>query len=350
MEGLRGFAVFLVFIVHFATLVKPWIPANDGFLQFLGCLHTIGNAGVDLFFVLSGYLIYGSLLNRPQPFLKFFSRRVERIYPAFTAVFLLYVGLSYVFPAERKIPYDTLDAGIYLLQNYLLLPGLFPIEPMITVAWSLSYEMFYYLAVPFLIMAFGLRERSATSRVAVFSALAFLAAAYCAVNGGLVRLLMFISGILLYEAKASRTATFLGSWTALLSLAGGLLLVLLPVQGYAGETQKTAILFFAFLVLCLVCFNHPTSWLPRLFSCRPLRWLGNMSYSYYLLHGLALKAAFLMLSKVATPGDYSAGLFWMLLPAMFMLTLVPTSILFLLIERPYSLAKEQSHRAVAVAS
>lgn len=350
MEGLRGFAVFLVFIVHYATLVKPWIPANDGFSRFLGCLHTIGNAGVDLFFVLSGYLIYGSLLNRPQPFFKFFSRRVERIYPAFTAVFLLYIGLSYVFPSERKIPHDTLDAGIYLLQNYLLLPGLFPIEPMITVAWSLSYEMFYYLAVPFLIMAFGLRERSAASRAAAFSALACLAAAYCAVNSGPVRLLMFISGILLYEAKASRVATFLGSWTALLSLVGGLLLVLLPVQGYTGETLKTAILFFAFLVLCLACFNHPTSWLPRLFSWHPLRWLGNMSYSYYLLHGLALKAAFLVLSKLAMPGNYGAGLFWMLLPAMFMLTLVPTGILFLLIERPYSLTKEQSHRRGTVAS
>ena len=58
MEGLRGFAVFLVFLVHYVTLVKPWVTANPILLDFSSKLHSIGNAGVDLFFVLSGYLIY----------------------------------------------------------------------------------------------------------------------------------------------------------------------------------------------------------------------------------------------------------------------------------------------------
>src|SRR5262244_2354960 len=68
MEGLRGFAVFLVFLVHYVTLIDPWIASASSLASFARALHSIGNAGVDLFFVLSGYLIYGSLISRYQPF------------------------------------------------------------------------------------------------------------------------------------------------------------------------------------------------------------------------------------------------------------------------------------------
>jgi peptidoglycan/LPS O-acetylase OafA/YrhL len=95
MEGLRGFAVFLVFLVHYVTLVRPWIAGESALLVLASALHTIRNTGVDLFFVLSGYLIYGSLISRSQQFVRFVSRRVERIYPTFVAVFVLYAVLSF---------------------------------------------------------------------------------------------------------------------------------------------------------------------------------------------------------------------------------------------------------------
>ena len=82
MEGLRGFAVFLVFLVHYSTLIGPRIAGHGDLPVLAEAMHTLGNRGVDLFFVLSGYLIYGSLMRRPQPFGQFMLRRVERIYPA----------------------------------------------------------------------------------------------------------------------------------------------------------------------------------------------------------------------------------------------------------------------------
>ena len=51
MEGLRGFAVFLVFLVHFESLVQPWISQKDQLFFLLTYLHSLGNSGVDLFFV-----------------------------------------------------------------------------------------------------------------------------------------------------------------------------------------------------------------------------------------------------------------------------------------------------------
>jgi len=338
MEGLRGFAVFLVFLVHFATLVRPWISESPGFLLFETSLHRIGNAGVDLFFVLSGYLIYGSLISRRQQFLRFMSRRIERIYPAFIAVFMIYTLLSFALPGEGKFPAAAVERIIYLVQNFLLLPGIFPITPMITVAWSLSYEMFYYLAIPLVIALFRLRERTAVFRVTLFLGIALVAAIYCAVNGGPIRLIMFISGIMLFEAMKSPRVPSPNGFFGLMALAAGLLGMLIPMEGSGGSVLRICTLFVTFFVLCLACFRNPSGWLPGSFAWTPLRWLGNMSYSYYLLHGLTLQAGFLALSRVLPRAGHGAWLFWLLLPSMFALTVVPAAALFLLVERPFSLS------------
>jgi exopolysaccharide production protein ExoZ len=153
MEGLRGFAVFLVFLVHYVTLVEPWLSPHTWTSSTAEVLRRLGNAGVDLFFVLSGYLIYGTLIAKLRPFWQYFGRRTQRIYPTFLAVFAIYLLLSWIAPAHSRIPTDRAEAIVYLIQNVLLLPGLFPIPPLITVAWSLSYEMFYYLVIPLLFVA-----------------------------------------------------------------------------------------------------------------------------------------------------------------------------------------------------
>lgn len=62
-----------------------------------------------------------------------------------------------------------------------------------------------------------------------------------------------------------------------------------------------------------------------------------MSYSYYLLHGLALKQSFWYWQYFCQPQVTVPGFFWLLLPPMFALTLVPTATRFLLVGRPYSL-------------
>lgn len=337
MEGMRGFAVFLVFLVHYATLFEPWIATQSSLYTLAGMLHSIGNAGVDLFFVLSGYLIYGSLISRPQGFFRFMARRVQRIYPAFIAVFLIYCALSWAFPEHSKIPASMFDGTLYLLQNFLLLPGLFPIQPMITVAWSLSYEIFFYLGIPLLISLLGLRRRSVAWRVTFFIIVAGVTALYCAVNGGPIRMIMFVSGILLFETVQMGRTRAPGSGFALLALALGLLGTLLPLPGSIGVALRISILFAAFFVLCFTCFTDPRRWITRLFSWTPMRWLGNMSYSYYLLQGLVLKISFMALALVLPATAQGLLFFGALMPVMFAITLIPTAALFILIERPFSL-------------
>lgn len=335
MEGLRGFAVLLVFLVHYETLLEPWVAQDLPLLAVARSIHLLGNSGVDLFFLLSGYLIYGSLLTRHQPFLQFFGRRLQRIYPAFTTVFVVYVALSLLLPSESKIPQD--GTALYLIANYLLLPGLFPIQAMITVAWSLSYEMFYYLVLPGMVALLKLGERTVRWRLTLFLAIAAALSIYTALNGGPIRLIMFISGIALYEA-IHNSELRANSATGAIALIVGLACTLWPLADPAGETVKIAVLFVTFFVFGLACFRTPHDWLPAAFSWTPLRWLGNMSYSYYLMHGLALKGAFLLLSRLLPPTGQESSLHWLLFLPMFAITLIPSTALFVLIERPFSLA------------
>lgn len=337
MEGLRGVAVFLVFLVHYVGLSHPWIAGNESLAGLAEHVHTIGNTGVDLFFVLSGYLIYGSLVRREQPFLPFMRRRIERIYPTFTVVFLAYVALSFIFPAERKIPPGFGDAALYLLSNYLLLPGILPMEPMITVAWSLSYEMFYYLVMPLVVSGFALRSRTTRTRIAMFTIAAITFVWYCDTFGGPTRMVMFLSGVLLFEFLADADLTLIASWVGLPALIIGLGSTLLPYYGLSSMPLRALLLFAGFGISCYAVFRFPNSGFARTLSWTPLRWLGNMSYSYYLLHGLALKAAFLVLSKVLPPDRIGASLFWPGLPLLFVVTVIPSAVLFLLVERPFSL-------------
>ncbi|MDA8416127.1 MAG: acyltransferase [Betaproteobacteria bacterium] len=338
MEGLRGFAVFLVFLVHYVTLVNPWVRGNSTLLQLSEIMHKIGNSGVDLFFVMSGYLIYGTLISREQKFIRFISRRIKRIYPVFSVVFLIYVGISLFLHSERKIP-GSLAAGVlYLIQNFLLLPGIFPITPLITVSWSLSYEMLFYWMIPLVVILFDLRHRSTAWRSVFFILVTVFLVVNCAIYGGPIRLAMFISGILLHEAMTNPGISPPGSAVALLALLAGLMSTLIPFSGLIGYIFKTMMLFAGFFILCFTCFSHSGAWIAKIFSWTPLRWLGNMSYSYYLLHGLVLKIGFMLVSTMLPPsGSEQVLVFWGMFPFMLLLTLVSTMGLFIFIERPFSL-------------
>ncbi|MFL6709924.1 MAG: acyltransferase family protein [Massilia sp.] len=344
---MRGFAVFLVFLAHYVSLISPWIANNAGLENFAEALHAIGNIGVDLFFVLSGYLIYRSIIGRKQDLFLFFQRRVDRIYPAFLVVFALYLAISVLRPADSKIVGAGVDACLYVLQNLLLLPGLFPITPVITVAWSLSYEMMYYIAIPVLVTLFQMRERSAQWRVRFFLIVACLIAGYSALFAGHVRLIMFISGILLHEALRSRSLKSPGSAAAFAALIVALAITVLPSSGSMAYTGKVIVLFVAFFTVCYSCFTRPGEWLAQRFSWAPLRWLGNMSYSYYLLHGLTLKIAFAVLAAKAPTVADETVFFFLLMPVMFAVTLVPAAMLFLVVERPVSLTSTRPRPSAA---
>jgi peptidoglycan/LPS O-acetylase OafA/YrhL len=132
----------------------------------------LGHTGVDLFFVLSGFLIYGIVFKKHPSYRKFIWQRIRRLYPVFLVVLSLYLVLSIAFPSYSKLPDSLPQALMNISGNLLMLPGMTRIPAIITVSWSLSYEWFFYLTLPLVIAVFRLRRWNTWQRVAFFVLLA----------------------------------------------------------------------------------------------------------------------------------------------------------------------------------
>ena len=336
MDGLRGFAVTLVFFVHYVTCFEPWLTPGSTTATIAESLRDLGHVGVDLFFALSGCLIWGMLLRSRVAVGTYLVRRVQRIYPAFLCVFLMYVGLALVMPGLGKLPESPGAAAIYLVQNLLLLPGVFAIPPFVTVAWSLSYEFCFYLVAPLIVAALAMRSWPAAFRVAAIG--------LCAVgmillwqDHGPIRFAMFMPGLLLAETlRAQRGPTSDRFGYGVIALLLGLVVVIASRSLHFGLAARFALLGLI-LYITLLFASRAAGATVRVFAFTPLRWLGNMSYSYYLIHGVALKGIFLFLGLLHVPLRDRPELFWIFLLPMFALTLVPAATLFAFVERPYSL-------------
>lgn len=199
LDGLRGMVILLVLVTHWGLVWQPRLAPDSPWTAIATAAFAIGNSGVDLFFLLSGYLIYETYLARQAAFRTFIARRAWRIYPAFLAMFAVYLALSARWPAAGKIPEGTAAAIGYLARCLLFLPGILDEAPLIGTAWSLSYEWAFYLALPALVGAFGLRRAAPGKRVlAIAAAAAGLAAVSCA-TGRYERMLMFPAGMLVRE-------------------------------------------------------------------------------------------------------------------------------------------------------
>ena len=338
MEGTRGLAVFLVFLVHFTTMMTPWIESGSRLAPFSDFLHEIGKTGVDLFFILSGYLIYGSLISRQQDFKPYMVRRIRRIYPVYSAVFLVYVAMSFVLASESRVPAGFADGALYVLRNYLLIPGLTGEMPMIAVSWTLSYEMLFYLCIPLLISLLRLRERTLGFRVLFFAGVIAFIITFSLVFGLHIRMIMFVAGIYLFELLRRPEHGQPPAWLGLGGLLVGMIANLLPLSGKGAVQVQTVIMFCGYFLFCYSCYASPQGALARAFSWTPMRWLGNMSYSFYLLHGISTKTTIMVLGKLYPPQGHQADwLFWAMLPVALLASMVASGVLYLLIERPYSL-------------
>ena len=356
MEGLRGFAVLLVFFVHFHSIFEAYFPPESSLNSFLALMRWIGHSGVDLFFVLSGYLIYSLLIRKDVSYLRFMWRRVCRLYPTFLAVFVMYLAASAIVPSRSKLPHDPLDCLVYLVANLLLLPGIVRIEPLITVSWSLSYEVFFYTTLPLIVRALRLRKWSGRARSILFAVLTV--AHFVLVRFGVLghqRLAMFLGGILLFELVQSLHVELrLPVWgEVLIAALYGICLVWIGaarMQEWSLLSSRTTIglVTGAALYVATTVFAGYTifyaGFLQKAFSWTPLRWLGNMSYSYYLLHGLVLQGEWLILSKFRQAPFGSVVSVLILLQISLAATIVLSALLFWTVEKPFSLREPKAPR------
>ena len=293
VQVLRGVASLLVVFYH-AT-----INSNDELNKsFLGNIFLSGFSGVDIFFVLSGFIItYTGLKNYTQPgkMQLFIRRRLVRIYPTYWIIISLFLLAQILLPAFYKTPFVLSFSN--LLSTYSLWPGHVMVNG---VSWTLSFELFFYLL--FLLVFILPHKKWAFAVFAIYTALILILSAtglYKDFTPGLRFLfhplnVEFFMGVL-SALIISKIPARAGIW---LIISGTLLLILTSalnnVEIKLLSSDFNRVIFFgipAFLLIAGVV-SYEINFKVKTHNLF-LR-LGEASYSLYLMH-LPVIAAFVKL-------------------------------------------------------
>ncbi|MFL0269193.1 acyltransferase family protein [Candidatus Clostridium radicumherbarum] len=300
LDGLRAFAVLAVIAYHFGF---SW--AGGGFL------------GVDIFFVISGYLITSNILalqenNHNFSFREFWIRRIRRLLPAaYVMIIITFVWAALLHPEiVSTIKGDAASSLVYISNWWFIFHKLsyfnsFGQPSPLKNLWSLAIEEQFYIIWPIVLIT-GLKVFKKRTKLSKFVFMAALCSAT----------LMAI----LYIPGEDPSRVYYGTDTrAFELLIGGWLAIIYPMNRISSKKisvkQKTAlnitsiITFSVFIIsviftneyqsflyrggmllislnaaILIACISHPSCYLGRLLSLKPLSWLGKRSYGIYLWH------------------------------------------------------------------
>lgn len=323
LDGLRGLAILLVLIYHQTVMASN----TDLDRAFLHVTH-LGWCGVDLFFVLSGFLITGILFDTKGSdhyFRNFYARRTLRIFPLYYAVVffslivLPAVGRMGLVPPEKIANFGRIEGNevwywLYLSNFSIAYEGRF-LHAILDISWSLAIEEQFYLLWPTVVFFFARKALMRVCIALVLAAIAWRTALLLGFERG-----AFTNPIGIYVMTPGRLdALAIGAWVALavrapggleraltlartalpLAAAGVIGIVVLDSsrrwfpqdlldQSFVGFSMQSvgytafAVFFAAILVLTLTAPSE--SAVGRFFTWRFMRTLGQYSYAMYLFH------------------------------------------------------------------
>jgi peptidoglycan/LPS O-acetylase OafA/YrhL len=306
LDGVRGLAIALVMVSHFAMTAVPGNWLDEVVLD----LMLSGWVGVDLFFVLSGFLITGILLDsrdKPHYFRNFYARRTLRIFPLYYAVlFAVLVVPPLVWPAVRQTDvYSVVDAHSPWLWTYTINVAIavhdsWQVAGILGHFWTLAVEEQFYLLWPAVVwLSLGRRLK--------LVCVAFIAGAIL-VRCGLLVMERPLAGFVLMPARADAFAigALLAAtvrsgidlqrlrrpaWIVLGASAVGIGLMYLkrhPLNEGAIDVQLVGytLLALGFAASIALALDHGTgsTIFGRVFRTSWLRFLGKYSYAMYCVH------------------------------------------------------------------
>jgi peptidoglycan/LPS O-acetylase OafA/YrhL len=343
LDALRALAALWVFLRHAVYIgEKQGAPIAPDFVK---TLLLNGWLGVDIFFAISGFVIYLSIKNAKDDLSGFYWRRAKRIVPAYAAV----IGLVLLgaFPGYNILCTERVSCVLYhvaFMQDYL---G----SHIVIALWSLGVEAKFYLLAPLLFaLCLRLSAKGLSVSTVFFSSLLLMGAvAYLSVvmHGmpnsyaeffGDFRsplhacVVPLFCGMLVghshtsgWSLKASRSVRIAGCIVLLFSFAA---VTTIDLMGRIDWFD----LYLQPVLICVACstlllFAVQSDWQAVL----PLVQLGKISYSFYLIH-----VPLVPLSIALTPSN---GALWTRFPLFllifFLLTVAASTALYLFAERPF---------------
>jgi len=293
LDGLRGIAVILVIIFHVLPLSLP-----GGFL------------GVDIFFVLSGYLITSLILHELRDtgqfsFFNFYRRRLLRLMPALLVVIVTLLCMTVFlppFPGAFDSFLQEVGWALVYLTNWARAFGYYPDPSFLPHTWSLAIEEQFYFIWPLLLVAsFFLAKK--TPWLLVWFIVVTIAAVYVwrwwlfAHEANIDRIyngldtradalmwgaLLAVISVLRNEKEFSKKIRYL-AWPAI----SWMVYMTATASWYSPLHYQLPLLAFyvaTIVLIAILSLNDSSSTLVRLFSWSPLKFVGKISYGLYLWH------------------------------------------------------------------
>lgn len=267
--------------------------------QRSGVDFAVGARGVDLFFVISGFIMWTVSTRRETRPGAFLIARLKRIVPLYwiATLALAIGGLAGLFPTLRQ------ELGwTHLIQSLLFIPHISPgsgqIWPVLVPGWTLNLEMFFYgVFAVCLFLAPRARLAALTLSFLALVSIGLIASPTEAVAVTYTNplILEFVAGVWL-AVIARRVPSPAAPAAALFAVAGLTLLLIVPFWG--GLAERLACLIGATLCLYGVLsldLRQATRDIPL------LRTVGDASYSIYLWHGVAVSIAAVVAGKLGLP-------------------------------------------------
>ena len=324
IQALRGIAVLLVVAYHLTKIEAKYGHGE----RLLPTLTTIGMSGVDLFFVISGFVmvtVTRDWYQKDGAFARFLYHRITRIYPTYWFYSLIILAIYLIKP---EIVNSSQTGNVNIISSFLLLPQ--NSLPLLMVGWTLIHEMYFYLVFAFLLL---FSERLTLPLLLLWGLMVVVIpngnAALNLISHPLT--LEFIAGALI--ALLIQRQIIGGGWIAITALPVWLLSYTIYVtQGGVLEPDGWhRVLLFgipaAFAVYGVVAMEMNSGWqFPDWLTV-----IGDASYSIYLSHILVLSALGRIWLVVWLPGLFDNGIAML---TMLMVVLLAGIISFRYIERP----------------
>jgi peptidoglycan/LPS O-acetylase OafA/YrhL len=306
LDTVRGVAILLVLFFHgfggFGT------AGLTGFSRLFVLATTTGWTGVNLFFVLSGFLITGILIDgkeKPNYYKNFYIRRALRILPGYYMLLVLLWILPRIGVVDRPISWGYIALCFVYLSN---VTNFFGVPMQYGPLWSLAVEEHFYLVWPTAVRFFS-RRKLAYLAVVIFLACPLLRAIAFGSKSSIVQVQNppytwlvadglaagSLMAIFLRRANTTRRSV---TWVALLTMGSALLLIavgmpfgiLLSRTLLGGGSLRLTVLNLFFTGILGTMLLVGTSGRQSLVQWPVLRFLGDISYGLYLIHMLAFDA------------------------------------------------------------
>lgn len=269
LQGWRGVAAMLVVFYHAAEALSS---DKYGARSVFGGFFTWGHAGVQFFFVLSGFIIFWAHrrdVGLPEAFGRYAMRRFVRIYPIYWAVLLPLVALYFLVPSLQ--PGDLTSPSAIAASIFLV--G--PLTPVLSVAWTLFHEVLFYALFGVAI----LNRRLGVALMGLWFAGSLLGIGYALSHLNL----LFLAGMAA-AWTCQRPSVLSGRGLMTVGVVGFVLVGAAEWQGYFDRNDSPSTLLYGIAAFLLVIGSVRAESAGQLRVPPMMTFLGDASYSLYLVH------------------------------------------------------------------